>query len=210
MDHWSPTHLTHLKLLLLQALTDMQSRCLTIALTNYIRALQLGHLYDLPIVYRLCQLWFELSASDAVNRSMQYAFDCVPPAKFVPLTYQIASRISRVEDRAGFQTAVWTALKRLAVAHPFHTCYSLIALSNGNLGPQGRPQQAAASGRGQRSTGWVKATHVGMVFAALVMEYHSRSGSVMPTASVFDLDCLFPLGATPVAHSRTCISSAHV
>jgi hypothetical protein len=138
----------------------MQSRCLTIALTNYIRALQLGHLYDLPIVYRLCQLWFELSTSDAVNRCMQYAFDCVAPAKFVPLTYQIASRISRGQDKAGFQKAVWTALTRLAVAHPFHTCYSLIALSNGNLGPQGRPQQAAASGGlGTGSQGSAKADH---------------------------------------------------
>lgn len=210
MDHWSPTHLTHLKLLLLQALTDMQSRCLTIALTNYIRALQLGHLYDLPIVYRLCQLWFELSASDAVNRSMQYAFDCVPPAKFVPLTYQIASRISRVEDKAGFQTAVWTALKRLAVAHPFHTCYSLIALSNGNLGPQGRPQQAAASGEGQTSKAGLKPYTHGNCICVTCDEVSWHIWQCHANSKCFYLDCLLPLGTTSLGHSCTCIQFAHL
>jgi hypothetical protein len=45
------------------------------------------------VVYRLCSLWFTNSGELAVNQAMQQVFLQVPRAKFVPLVYQIASRL---------------------------------------------------------------------------------------------------------------------
>jgi ataxia telangiectasia mutated family protein len=121
-------------------------KCLRIALSNYRRTLQEANMYDLAVVYRITQLWFEHSHDPTVNGEVFLTFKDAPTAKFVPLTYQIASRISATPDAANFQKTLTAALFRLAVQHPFHSCYSLIALSNGHLGPNGRPQALQPSG----------------------------------------------------------------
>lgn len=38
------------------------------------------------------------------------------------------------------------ALERMALDHPFHSLYSLIALRNGNLGRDGQPVKASGAG----------------------------------------------------------------
>jgi len=51
--------------------------------------LQAGHLYDLPVVYRLCAMWFALHADAEANRAFGAAFGSLPTFKFVPLVYQV-------------------------------------------------------------------------------------------------------------------------
>lgn len=59
----------------------------------------------MQVVFRLCQMWFELSESDTVNVQVQKIFRDVPSYKFVPLVYQIASRISSAPTK--FQQVGW-------------------------------------------------------------------------------------------------------
>ena len=77
-----------------RALADAAARCLQIALLNYGRALKAGGAHDLEAVYRLCQLWLSLPDDAAVNARVSEAAEAAPSAKFVPLAYQIASRMS--------------------------------------------------------------------------------------------------------------------
>jgi hypothetical protein len=58
------------------------------------RCLTAGEQYDLPAVFRLCQLWFTLGADPGVNAELMSAFREAPSAKFLVLGYQIASRMS--------------------------------------------------------------------------------------------------------------------
>ena len=57
------------------------------------RCLRAGAKYDLKVVFRLCQLWFQLSTTDIVNHEMALTIKDVPSRKFLPLAYQIASRL---------------------------------------------------------------------------------------------------------------------
>lgn len=58
----------------------------------------------------MCGLWFTHSSEEYVNRVMERTFALVPTAKFVPLVYQIASRMDNTDSR--FQVRVqglwWT------------------------------------------------------------------------------------------------------
>jgi hypothetical protein len=49
------------------------------------------------VVYRLCGLWFKLSSDSNVNGALGDVFDSTPTAKFVPLVYQMASRLDSTE-----------------------------------------------------------------------------------------------------------------
>jgi hypothetical protein len=101
-----------------------------------------------------------------VNAEVAAALQRAPSYKFVPLVYQMASRLApeeeedadddaaaRTSSRGGgnrgsrgrnsphpaFQRALHDALARLAADHPLHTFYVLVALRNGNLNSSGKP-----------------------------------------------------------------------
>jgi hypothetical protein len=46
----------------------------------------------------MCGLWFRHSNDNTVNKVMQQTFEQVPTAKFVPLVYQIASRMDNTQS----------------------------------------------------------------------------------------------------------------
>lgn len=59
------------------------------------RCLTHGSAYDLPVVFRVCQLLFSLEKnSAAVARLRGPLLQQVPSFKLVPLVYQLASRLS--------------------------------------------------------------------------------------------------------------------
>jgi hypothetical protein len=60
------------------------------------------------VIFRLTQLWFQLGReSEAVNAQAALAVDSVPSHKFLPLAYQIASRLSTAGT--SFQASLRTA-----------------------------------------------------------------------------------------------------
>lgn len=73
------------------------------------RALLAGSNYDLQVVFRVCQLWFSQNSEEDTNAQLSSTFETVSSHKFLPLVYQIASRINAlplghlVRDEVDFQ-----------------------------------------------------------------------------------------------------------
>lgn len=63
------------------------------------RCLVVGDAHDLEVVFRLVQLWLKLGADGDVVAQLAAAFAQSPSHKFLPLMYQMASRLSAA--RAG-------------------------------------------------------------------------------------------------------------
>ena len=66
-----------------------------------------GDAHDLEVVFRLVQLWLSLGAERPVVAQLQAAFQATPSHKFLPLMYQMASRLSAAKTgplvASGFQ-----------------------------------------------------------------------------------------------------------
>ncbi|XP_045816356.1 serine/threonine-protein kinase ATM isoform X4 [Trifolium pratense] len=86
-------------------------------------------------VFRIVSLWFSLSSRKHVVNSMLSTIDEVQSFKFIPLVYQIASRMGSSKDGQGplnFQFALVSLVKKMAIDHPYHTVLQLLALANGD------------------------------------------------------------------------------
>jgi ataxia telangiectasia mutated family protein len=114
---------------------------LTTALQHYCKCLTGGDAYDNQILFRLISLWFTHHAQFD-NVMDPHLLQQVPSRKFIPLVYQIASRLhgnaqgddmkQGAEGARGkeFRRAVRGLIKRMAIGHPHHTLYQVFALSN--------------------------------------------------------------------------------
>ncbi|XP_022845090.1 serine/threonine-protein kinase ATM isoform X2 [Olea europaea var. sylvestris] len=105
------------------------------ALEGYKQCLIIGDKYDVRVVFRLVSLWFNLSSRQIVVDGMLGTIREVQSYKFIPLVYQIASRMGGTKDILGhksFQFALVSLVKKMAINHPYHTIFQLLALSNGD------------------------------------------------------------------------------
>ncbi|XP_058227343.1 serine/threonine-protein kinase ATM isoform X4 [Rhododendron vialii] len=66
---------------------------LSVALEGYKRCLVIGDKYDVRVVFRIVSLWFSLSSRQIVVNGMLNTIEEVQSYKFIPLVYQIASRM---------------------------------------------------------------------------------------------------------------------
>ncbi|KAK3035322.1 hypothetical protein RJ639_034030 [Escallonia herrerae] len=108
---------------------------LSIALEGYKHCLVIGDKYDVRVVFRLVSLWFSFSTRQIVVNAMLSTIEEVQSHKFIPLVYQIASRMGSAKDGQGpttFQFALVSLVKKMAVDHPYHTIFQLLALANGD------------------------------------------------------------------------------
>lgn len=113
---------------------------LTGALSSYGKGLALSPKAELAVVFRLLSLWFSNQLKSDTNRVMQEVISEVPSYKFVPLSYQIMSRIgsassgslsrSRADASSTFQRVLRTLVLKLCEEHPHHALVQLIALKN--------------------------------------------------------------------------------
>ncbi|XP_077244126.1 serine/Threonine-kinase ATM-like protein isoform X2 [Tasmannia lanceolata] len=118
-----------------EKLQDDSDNFLRHALEGYQRCLVIGDKYDLRVVFRLVSLWFSLCSRQNVINGMLSAVKEVQSYKFVPLVYQIASRMGSSKDGQGsvnFQFALVSLVKKMAIDHPYHTVFQLLALANGD------------------------------------------------------------------------------
>ncbi|KAK7852517.1 serine/threonine-protein kinase atm [Quercus suber] len=91
-----------------EKLQDDRDNFLSLALEGYQRCLVIGDKYDVRVVQSY---------------------------KFIPLAYQIASRMGSSKDTSGphnFQFALVSLVKKMAIDHPYHTIFQLLALANGD------------------------------------------------------------------------------
>ncbi len=82
------------------------------------RSLLAGQEHDLQTVFRLCQLWFTLSSSEKVNTQMADAFRQTPSYKFLPLVYQLASRLTTVGANDTMEAAFQVCFLRMFFVSP--------------------------------------------------------------------------------------------
>ncbi|PIN15510.1 Non-specific serine/threonine protein kinase [Handroanthus impetiginosus] len=118
-----------------EKLQEDRDNFLCTALEGYKRCLIIGEKYDVRVVFRLVSLWFSLSARQIVVDSMLSTIKEVQSYKFILLVYQIASRIGGTKDSFGptsFQFALISLVKKMALDHPYHTIFQLLALANGD------------------------------------------------------------------------------
>ncbi|KAG6746015.1 hypothetical protein POTOM_050526 [Populus tomentosa] len=118
-----------------EKLKDDRDNFLSLALEGYKRCLVIGDKYDVRVVFRLVSLWFSLSLRQNVINNMLDTIEEAQSYKFVPLVYQIASRMGSSKDSLGphnFQFALASLVKKMAIDHPYHTIFQLLALANGD------------------------------------------------------------------------------
>jgi ataxia telangiectasia mutated family protein len=105
------------------------------ALSQYEEGLKASTGPDLHHVFQVASLWFANQEDTAVLKAAERIVRSVPSYKFVPLAYQISSRISLANH-----SAVTSLIQRLCREHPHHILPKLIALANG--------EKVSASSRG--------------------------------------------------------------
>lgn len=118
-----------------QRLQHDRNSFLIIALNNYRCCLTTGDKYDMRVVFRVTSLWFNLSMNQGVVTSMLETINQVKSFKFLPLVYQIASRLGVLkesQESPSFQYVLTCLVKKIAVDHPYHSIYQLLALANGD------------------------------------------------------------------------------
>ena len=116
------------------------------AIAHYQSCLASSSQHDTFALYRFCALWFNhdryspITASKMANMAR---FAQLPSYKFIPLIYQIASRLLPIPAKTApaaaalpdterlFRKHVTMLLYRLAMDHPHHCLYPLFALSAG-------------------------------------------------------------------------------
>lgn len=94
------------------SLDHMSTRLLLKPWTDYNlshRCLVADSAHDLEVVFRLVQLWLSLGADGSVVQQLRAAFKGAPSHKFLPLMYQMASRLSAATTgpliTSGFQAS---------------------------------------------------------------------------------------------------------
>ncbi|XP_056686258.1 serine/threonine-protein kinase ATM isoform X2 [Spinacia oleracea] len=118
-----------------EKLQDDRDNFLNLALDGYKHCLVLGEKYDVRVVFRLVSIWFGLSSRQNVIKAMANTVNEVQSYKFIPLVYQIASRMGSTKEVQGphsFQFALASLVKKMAIEHPYHTILQLLALANGD------------------------------------------------------------------------------
>lgn len=108
---------------------------LKLALEGYKRCLEIGDKYDVRVVFRQVSMWFSLASQKNVIDNMLSTIKEVQSYKFIPLVYQIASRLGSSKDESGsnsFQSALVSLIRKMAIDHPYHTILQLLALANGD------------------------------------------------------------------------------
>ena len=111
------------------------------AITNYVECL--GHLptgngkYDIRVVFKLVSLWFEIhdefsNVNSIIGKWLETDAG-FPYHKFIPLTYQIVSRLGPTVSgsKGKFQTVLQQLIFNMAKRHPHHCLYQIFALQNG-------------------------------------------------------------------------------
>eukprot|EP01064_Diplonema_japonicum_P024245 TRINITY_DN3476_c2_g1_i2.p1 TRINITY_DN3476_c2_g1~~TRINITY_DN3476_c2_g1_i2.p1 ORF type:complete len:2821 (+),score=710.18 TRINITY_DN3476_c2_g1_i2:67-8529(+) len=92
--------------------------------------------YDLICVFRLVALWLQNEDNSELNHYLTGFFGkLASSSKFVPLAYQLVSRLSGKKDTETFQATLTVLLEKLARNHPHHVLHHLSALSYGGYLP---------------------------------------------------------------------------
>ena len=82
------------------------------------RCLLAGNAHDLAVMFRLCEMWTGMGGEAPVAAELQAAAASVPSWKFLPLAYQLASRLSRPGRRPDLDKSGFTVRTVPSIAAP--------------------------------------------------------------------------------------------
>ncbi|CAK4208771.1 unnamed protein product [Aphanomyces euteiches] len=102
-------------------------RFLSSALKNYGLSLRHAPSVDMTPVFRILSLWFRHFQNTQVNMELDEIVKSVPSFKFIPLSYQIMSRLGTTSN-----TNLRELVRKMTIEHPHHTIVQLLALKNGS------------------------------------------------------------------------------
>ena len=103
---------------------------LNMAVSMYLYALLKGVKRDTAAVFRLITLWFSHSSEPRLASTIKNNITKVSSFKFLPLFYQIVSRISSTSAQNDFQNSLQELIVKITVDHPHPSFYQLISLAN--------------------------------------------------------------------------------
>ena len=116
-----------------EAVTQAMEGYLQEALQHYQTAIAASHTPDLEAVFRIIALWFANHSNDTVNTTMLQFVQHAPSYKFLPLTYQITSRLGFGNPK--FRSALLALVSKICVEHPHHSLLQIFALASAKLHP---------------------------------------------------------------------------
>ncbi|RHY33815.1 hypothetical protein DYB32_001375 [Aphanomyces invadans] len=108
------------------AVESSVDKFLTIALKNYGLSLRFTADGDMTPVFRILSLWFRHFQNPVVNEQVDEIIRIVPSYKFIPLSYQVISRLGTSHP------SIQELVRKLTTEHPHHTIVQLLALKNGS------------------------------------------------------------------------------
>ena len=136
------------------------------AIGHYQRCLASSSQHDTFALYRFCALWFNYDRYSPITPSKKAnlaRFAQLPSYKFLPLIYQIASRLLPIPHKTSpaitalpetercFRKYVLSLLYRMCLEHPHHSLYPLFALrAGGQVERVGGGFQSAFEGNNER------------------------------------------------------------
>lgn len=156
---------------------------LLMAVQMYLYALLKGQKRDTSAVFRLVSLWFSHSNEPRLAVTIKNNITKVSSFKFLPLFYQIASRISSAPAQNDFQKALQDLIVKITVDHPHPSFYQLIALMNaGEPGVHTAPSTIDKSKIAERLISHVRARIpvIADGMAALAMGYMELANHNFP------------------------------
>ncbi len=105
------------------------------AARHYVITLQFADKFDMAI-FELCNLWFNEKGTTVVSDYLRKKLPSIPTRKWLPLSYQIASRLgvggnADSTSSDAFCKTLEELVVMLAQQHPHHMMFKLLALCNG-------------------------------------------------------------------------------
>lgn len=161
-----------------ESVYESLQKYLLMAVESYLGALKICPPSSTDIskhVFKLIGLWFKncqkSETKNAVNELFKANLPQIPSYHFVPLIYQIFSRIDEIESSDGtcFQSTLWEFVFKICSDHPYHGIVQLIALSNGKRVGTGVGGRGAKDYLDNVGNGKVEAAN------ALIQELHKHA-----------------------------------
>lgn len=118
-----------------ESIQQMFEVVLRSSLSSFAQVLQLSPSNDLAIIFQVVKLWLTNTQNPAVAEVMHNLISKSPSYKFVPLQYQIISRLGS-NCHQKHRLLLSELISKLCIDHPYHTLPQLFAILNEKLQKQ--------------------------------------------------------------------------
>jgi hypothetical protein len=101
------------------------------ALGSYSKVLARSTDADLDVVFKVISIWFKNCHVEAATRAFKDIVAHTESFKFIPLSYQIVSRLGASDQSVAFRNVLKSLVSTMCRNHPHHTLFMIIAATKG-------------------------------------------------------------------------------